>query len=43
MNTENILHEFNTIYPKIKFTMEKETKNRINYLDLTITKKNTTN
>jgi hypothetical protein len=38
MNIENTLDEFNTIHPKIKFTMEKETQNRINYLDLTITK-----
>jgi hypothetical protein len=26
------------MHPKIKFTMEKETQKRINYLDLTITK-----
>jgi hypothetical protein len=38
-NTENTLEEFNTLHPKLKFTMEKETQNKINYLDLTITKK----
>jgi predicted cupin superfamily sugar epimerase len=35
---ETTLDEFNRLHPKIKFTMEKETQNRINYLDLTITK-----
>jgi hypothetical protein len=37
-NIENTLDEFNKIHPKIKFTMEKETQNRINYLDLTVIK-----
>jgi hypothetical protein len=37
-NTENTLNEFNTVHPKIKFTMDKETRNRIKYLDMTIIK-----
>jgi hypothetical protein len=37
-NIDNTLDEFNRIHPKIKFTIEKETQNKINYLDLTITK-----
>lgn len=37
-NIENTLIEFNNVHPKIKFTMEKETHHRINYLDMTITK-----
>jgi hypothetical protein len=36
-NIENTLNEFNTIHPNTKFTMEKETHNTLNYLDLTIT------
>jgi hypothetical protein len=28
--------EFNAIHPKIKFTIEKETHSKLNYLDLTI-------
>jgi hypothetical protein len=35
-NTEHTLNEFNTVHPKIKFTIEKETQNQINYLDSTI-------
>jgi hypothetical protein len=38
MNIENTSDEFNRIHPKIKITMEKETQNWINYLDLTTTK-----
>jgi hypothetical protein len=37
-NIDNTLDEFNRIHPKIKFTIEKETQNKINYLDLTLTK-----
>jgi hypothetical protein len=37
-NIEITLDEFNRIRPKIKFTIEKETQNRINYLDLTVAK-----
>jgi hypothetical protein len=37
-NIGNALNEFNRIYPKIKFTMEEEQDNKINYLDLTIAK-----
>jgi nucleoside-specific outer membrane channel protein Tsx len=37
-NIENTLMDFNNVHPKINFTMEKETQNSINYLDLTIIK-----
>jgi hypothetical protein len=37
-NIRNTLDEFNNIHQKIKFTMEQESLNKINYLDLTITK-----
>jgi uncharacterized protein YaaW (UPF0174 family) len=37
-NIDNMSDEFNRIHPKIKFTIEKETQNKINYLDLNITK-----
>jgi hypothetical protein len=37
-NIENALLDFNIVHPKIKFTMEKETHDSINYLDMTITK-----
>jgi hypothetical protein len=37
-NVENALDKFDRIHPTIKFTMEKETQSRINYLDLTIAK-----
>jgi hypothetical protein len=40
-NIEKTLDEFNRIHPKIKCTMEKETQNGINYLDLTSNTKNT--
>jgi hypothetical protein len=33
---EDLLHCFNNIAPKLNFTMEKETKGNINFLDLTI-------
>jgi hypothetical protein len=32
----NILHNFNTIHPQLKFTAEQETNNQLNYLDITI-------
>jgi hypothetical protein len=35
-NIINMLEHFNAIHPKLKFTMEQHTQNRINYLDLTI-------
>jgi DNA mismatch repair ATPase MutL len=35
---ENTLNEFNSVHHKIKFTMKKETRNRINYLDMTTIK-----
>jgi nucleoside-specific outer membrane channel protein Tsx len=37
-NINNTLEEFNKIHPKIKFTIEKEENNKINFLDLSITK-----
>ena len=32
----NILDDFNTIYPKLKFTAEQETNSQLNFLDITI-------
>jgi hypothetical protein len=32
----NILQDFNTIHPQLKFTAEQETNNQLNYLDITI-------
>jgi hypothetical protein len=40
MIIEITLDDFNSIHPKIKFTIEKEIQNRINYLNLTITIEN---
>jgi phosphomannomutase len=37
-STNNALDEFNNIHPKIKFTMEKEINNTINFLHLSIEK-----
>jgi hypothetical protein len=37
-NITNTLEDFNAIYPKLKFTMEQQTQNRINHFDLTIKK-----
>jgi long-subunit acyl-CoA synthetase (AMP-forming) len=34
----NMLKIFNAIHPKFKFTIEQQTQNKINYLDLTIIK-----
>ena len=39
-NAENILKKINNIHPKIQFTEEKEKHNKINYLDITITRYN---
>jgi hypothetical protein len=36
-NITNTLEDFNAIHPKLKFTMEQQTQNKIIYLDLTIT------
>ena len=33
---QTILNDFNAVHPKLKFTAEIETDNKINYLDLTI-------
>jgi len=33
---QTLLHDFNTIHPKLKFTVETESNNMINYLDITI-------
>jgi hypothetical protein len=35
-NIQNILDDFNAIHPRMKFTVETETNNRKNYLDVTI-------
>jgi hypothetical protein len=37
-NIQNTLDEFNQIHPKLKFTLELETNNKINFLDITINK-----
>jgi hypothetical protein len=37
-NITNTLEDFNAVHLKLKFTMEQQTQNRINYLDLTIKK-----
>jgi hypothetical protein len=37
--THKTLTDFNTLHPKIQFTIETETDNSLNYLDLTITNK----
>ena len=37
-NENDILNDLNSIHSKIKFTHENEIDNKINYLDLTITK-----
>jgi hypothetical protein len=37
-NIINMLDNFNAIHPKLKFTMEQQTQNKINYIDLTIDK-----
>jgi hypothetical protein len=39
-NIHNTLQEFNTIHPKLEFTLETETNNTINYLNITIHKQN---
>ena len=35
-NIEHLLHCFNNLNPKLKFTLEKEMERRIKFLDLTI-------
>jgi hypothetical protein len=35
-DVQNILNDFNTIHPKLKFTAECETNNQINFLGVTI-------
>jgi hypothetical protein len=37
-NTDDNINEINKVHSKIKFTIEKEVNNQINYLDLIITK-----
>jgi hypothetical protein len=37
-NIINTLGDFNTIHPKLKFTIQQQTHNKLNYLDLTVTK-----
>ena len=38
--SKNILDKFNQIHPKLKFTLETEINNTINYLDITIKRNN---
>jgi hypothetical protein len=38
-NIQHVFDSFNNIIPDITFTMEKETENKINFLDITIQKK----
>jgi hypothetical protein len=38
INIHNTLQELNTVHPKLKFTLETETRNKINYLDIIINK-----
>ena len=35
-DTQKILDDFNTVHPKLRFTAETESDNKINYLDITI-------
>jgi hypothetical protein len=37
-NIQRLLEEFNNLATSMKFTLEKEQNNRINFLDITITK-----
>jgi hypothetical protein len=37
-NIYNTLQDINTVHPKLKFTLETETQNKINYLNITISK-----
>jgi hypothetical protein len=37
-NIINMLENFNAVHPKLQFTMEQQTQNKINYIDLTIDK-----
>jgi hypothetical protein len=41
-NIQGVFESFNDITPSIKFTMEKETENKINFLDVTIWKEQNT-
>jgi hypothetical protein len=35
-NTHHVLQEFNTVTPTLRFTLEEEENNKINFLDITI-------
>jgi hypothetical protein len=37
-NIDSLLHQFNNITPKLKFTIEKETEYKLHFLDITITR-----
>ena len=37
-NIHRVLEDFNNLVPSIKFTLEKEQNNRINFLDITVNK-----
>ena len=36
--TDRLLHQFNNITPKMKFTIQKEVECKINFLDITISR-----
>ena len=40
INTQQIINEINNIHNKLKFTIEEEHDNKLNYLDVTISKSN---
>jgi hypothetical protein len=37
-NIHNTMQEFNAIHPKLKFNLETKMQNKLNYLDITISK-----
>jgi hypothetical protein len=39
-NIQGVLQEFNTVHPKLQFTLEEEVNNRLNFLDITIIRSN---
>jgi len=38
INIHRVLLDFNNLVPNMKFTLKKEQNNKINFLDITITK-----
>jgi ribosomal protein S25 len=41
-NIDDVLNEFNSIHPNIQYTIEKQTNNKLNYLDITIENRHNT-